>query len=306
MTDPSDAEMLAAVERWARVTGRWDNRTMPSDSSAVSRDRPWALAVGQGSTIHVSAWAGSTGPGWDLTPYRWRVDPTTAAVWALLVDARETVTSPEFVFESDAQAWAASHVYGGHFKIRAQARSIADKRGGYFDHPVFVARVTRPLVVDVGPCPACEGDGVQHYASTDTGAPWPDKSEWLTRGGPQWCPHRSCPSCPPRARNSLAAAKRGVRAGTGRDIREAASLLLDAKLPELPDLTEMFDSRGQYLPRRERQQARQHLAVLADRLQADGDDLGPLLAAWVREIDVGRLAGWRLGLLTAIGRAKEL
>lgn len=82
--------------------------------------------------------------------------------------------------------------------------------------------------VDVGRCPACEGDGVQHWGKLNPDAGWPDdrKEGWLTRGGPQWCSHRACPECPPAPKK--AARVRGVHAGTGRDTREAARLVLDA------------------------------------------------------------------------------
>lgn len=95
--------------------------------------------------------------------------------------------------------------------------------------------------VDVGPCPECEGDGVQHWGVTN---PDRDPNEfrregWLTRGGPQWAKHRACPSCPPRAKNTKAARKRAVHAGTGRRIVSAPEAVLLAAPRDA-----RFDERG--------------------------------------------------------------
>lgn len=84
--------------------------------------------------------------------------------------------------------------------------------------------------VDFGRCPECDGDGVQHWGCTN---PDREPSEfkiegWVPRGGPQWSKHQPCPCCPPRERNSKAAKKRAVHAGTGRDVRPWERALLDA------------------------------------------------------------------------------
>lgn len=76
--EATDAEMLAAVERWARATGRWwqDSGRIPDG---------WSFTVWATGTARVRFRAGKR----DVTEQT--VDPHTALLWALLVEAGITV-----------------------------------------------------------------------------------------------------------------------------------------------------------------------------------------------------------------------
>lgn len=151
--------------------------------------------------------------------------------------------------------------------------------------------------LDVGRCPGCEGDGVQHYGTVDPDAEWP-RQDWLTRGGPQWCAHRSCPSCPPRKMNSKPARERAVHAGTGRDIREVARLVLDAA-PAVAEwsrygshvLALHYDADG-FAPMLAATDA---LEVYSARLMDAGNPLGEWLLCWL----LGNTDSWQNAAVAA-------